>query len=115
VIGRSTARSLLAGAAGVLLAAPFSSSCHAGVTVEVSIVDYKFIPAELKIAPGTTVTWVNNEKRTAHSVLFPGEGGLESERFFPGESYSRTFDKPGSYPYRCGPHEEMKGHIEVSD
>lgn len=105
-------RLLLAGAAGAFLAAPV---CHAGETVEVGIVDYKFAPAELKVSRGTTVKWVNNEKRTAHSVLFLGPEGFESERLFPGESYSRTFDKAGSYPYRCGPHEEMKGRIEVSE
>lgn len=105
-------RLLLTGVAGIFLAAPVS---HAGETVEVGISDYKFRPAELKVSRGTTVKWVNNEKRTAHSVLFLGPDGFESERFFPGDSYSRTFDKPGSYPYRCGPHEEMKGRIEVTE
>jgi plastocyanin len=83
--------------------------------VEVGIADYKFTPAELKVSRDTTVKWVNNEKRTAHSVFFLGPDGFESERLFPGESFSRTFDKPGNYPYRCGPHEEMKGRIEVSE
>lgn len=84
-------------------------------TVEVGIKDYKFQPAELKIKAGTTVKWVNNEKRTTHSVLFTGAGGFESERFFPGESWQRVFDKPGSYPYSCGPHPEMKATIIVSE
>lgn len=84
-------------------------------TVEVSIKDYKFVPAELKIKASTTVKWINDEKRTTHSVLFTGPGGFESERFFPGESWQRTFDKPGVYPYSCGPHPEMKGMIEVGE
>ena len=105
-------RFLLAGAAGLLLAAPVS---HGAETVEIGIVDYKFHPAELKVSRGTTVKWVNNEKRTAHSVLFLGPEGFEAERCFPGAPSSRTFDKPGSYPYRCGPPEEMKGRIEVSE
>jgi plastocyanin len=84
-------------------------------TVEVSIAEYKYEPAELKIKVGTTVKWTNNEKRVSHSILFLGAGGFESERFFPGESWERTFDQPGSYPYSCGPHPEMKGLIEVSD
>lgn len=83
--------------------------------VEVGISDYKFQPAELKIKVGTTVKWINHEKRVSHSVLFTGPGGFESDRFFPGESWQRTFDKPGSYPYTCGPHPEMKGRIEVSE
>lgn len=82
-------------------------------TVEVSIAEYKYQPAEMKIKVGTTVRWTNNEKRVSHSILFTGPGGFESDRFFPGESWERTFDKPGSYPYSCGPHPEMKGHIDV--
>lgn len=103
---------LLAGAAGLLLAAPV---CRGAEVVEVGILDYKFVPAELKVSRGTTVKWVNHEKRTAHSVLFLGAEGFESERLFPGESFARTFDKSGSYAYRCGPHEEMKGRIEVAE
>jgi len=82
-------------------------------TVEVGIKDYKYEPADLKIKVGTSVKWINNEKRVSHSVLFTGAGGFESERFFPGDSWQRTFDKPGIYPYTCGPHPEMKGRIEV--
>jgi plastocyanin len=106
-------RSLLpAAAVGLMLAAP---ACLAGETVEIGIVGYKFVPAELKVSRGTTVTWINKETRTSHSVLFLEPGAAESDRLFPGESHSRTFDKPGSYPYRCGPHEEMRGLIEVAD
>jgi plastocyanin len=86
----------------------------AAQTVEVLIQDYKFIPARLTIKAGTTVKWINREKRTTHSVLFTGPGGFESERFFPDESWQRTFDTPGSYPYSCGPHPEMKGHVDVT-
>jgi len=97
----------------VLLAAPLAAV--AGDKVEVRIVEYKFNPPELKVKAGTTVTWVNHEKRASHSVIFLGPAGFESERMFPGESWSRTFDKPGKYPYSCGPHPEMKGQIEVSE
>jgi plastocyanin len=84
-------------------------------TVEVGIQDYKYTPSELKIKAGTTVKWTNNVKRVSHSVLFTGLGGFESERFFPGDSWQRTFDKPGVYSYTCGPHPEMKGRIEVTE
>lgn len=92
----------------VTLAAPALAD-----TIEVTIAEYKYAPAELKIKAGTTVKWVNNEKRVSHSILFTGPDGFESERFFPGEAWERTFDKPGRYPYSCGPHPEMKGLIEV--
>ena len=82
-------------------------------TVEVTIKDYRFSPAEVRIRAGDTVKWINQEKRTSHSVLFPAENGLESERLFPDEHWQRTFTQPGSYSYRCGPHEEMKGLVLV--
>ncbi len=82
-------------------------------TVEVTIQDYRFSPREVRIKAGDTVRWVNREKRTSHSVLFPAENGLESDRLFPDEGWRRTFALPGAYSYRCGPHEEMKGIVVV--
>jgi plastocyanin len=83
-------------------------------TVEVVIDKMKFLPAQVKIKVGDSVKWINQEKRNNHSVRFESEN-LESERFFPGESWSRTFDKAGVYPYICGPHPEMTGQVEVTN
>lgn len=109
---------LLAGTVGLCLIVPVSHAAGAAGTAEaaeVAIVDYKFIPSELKVSRGTTVKWLNKEKRTSHSILFLEPGASESDRLFPGDTWSRTFDKPGTYPYRCGPHEEMKGRIVVTE
>lgn len=84
-----------------------------GPVVVVEIRDYKYVPAVVTVKPGTTVRWVNQEKRTTHTVRFLGPDGIESERLFPGDQWERRFDKPGSYPYTCGPHPEMKGSVEV--
>ncbi len=87
----------------------------ASQTVDVGIAEYRYSPAEVRIKVGDTVRWTNKEKRTSHSVLFPGNPSLESERMFRDESWSRTFDKPGEYPYICGPHPEMRGLVVVSE
>jgi plastocyanin len=84
-------------------------------TAEVIIREYQYQPAELVIPAGTTVKWINDEKRVSHSILFAGPDGFESERIFPGESWDRTFDQPGSYPFSCGPHPEMHGIITVTE
>lgn len=83
-------------------------------TVEVVIQNYAYVPAEVTIRPGDTVKWINREKRTSHSILFPDEGGMESDRIFPDESWQRTFDRVGTHPYTCGPHPEMKGTVLVT-
>lgn len=87
--------------------------CQAGEVAEVAIEKMLFVPQILKIRAGTTVTWLNKEKRNNHSIFFEKEGLPESDRIFPGESWQRTFDKPGVYPYVCGPHPEMSGTVEV--
>lgn len=85
-----------------------------GPLVVVEIRDYKYLPARLRIKAGTTVRWINAEKRTTHTVRFGGPDGVESERLFPGEHFERRFDKPGAYDYTCGPHPEMTGSIDVT-
>jgi plastocyanin len=90
-----------------------SFSAAAQKPVEVTIRDYRFTPQEIRIKAGDSVKWTNAEKRTSHSVLFPDENGLESERLFPDESWQRTFKLKGTYKYRCGPHEEMTGTVIV--
>jgi len=97
------------------LLALFSISALAQTLVEIRIEGYKFLPSEASIRAGDSVHWINREKRTSHSVVFPAEGGLESERLFPEESWERRFEKAGRYEYHCGPHPEMKGLIVVSE
>jgi len=84
-------------------------------TVSVLIRDYKFEPAVIEIRVGQTVKWTNGEKRTSHSIFFKGPSGFESDRLFPGESWERVFDKPGTYLYTCGPHPEMTGKVIVTE
>lgn len=83
----------------------------AGEAVPVVIDQFRFNPAEVRVKPGGVVEWVNAEKRTSHSILFEGEP--ESDRLFPGESFRKTFPTPGIFQYRCGPHPEMVGIVEV--
>lgn len=82
-------------------------------TIEVEIFKKKYIPAEITIAQGDTVIWRNIEKRQYHNVWFKAEILEEPDYFFPGESYSRTFDKLGVHNYECGPHPKMKGVVTV--
>ncbi|MFO1269607.1 MAG: cupredoxin domain-containing protein [Rubrivivax sp.] len=100
-----TLASALAGMAGRSAAA---------ATVDVEIKGNLFLPEAVTVRAGDTVRWTNKERRTTHSVLFPAES-LESERLLPDDPWSRRFDKPGRYPYTCGPHPEMKGLVVVTE
>lgn len=99
----------LALAAGAVLLPAMASDA----VVEIEIRDYKFFPESVTVKAGTTVKWINREKRTSHSILFLGADGFESERMFPDESWQRKFTVPGEYVYSCGPHREMSGRLIV--
>jgi len=101
-----------------LLLALCSATASAGNDGEalVFIKDFKFIPQEITIKPGQTLRWENREKRQYHSVWFEALGEAEPEDYlFPEDSYARSFDRPGVYPYRCGPHPEMTGTVTVAE
>ncbi|MCW8923868.1 MAG: cupredoxin domain-containing protein [Gammaproteobacteria bacterium] len=82
----------------------------------VIIKKFKFIPQEITIKRGQTLRWENHEKRQYHSVWFKALGEEEPDDYlFPDDSYERKFEESGSFPYRCGPHEEMTGIVHVTD
>lgn len=99
-----------------------------------------FDPEEYEIEVGDTVTWVNTSSKahtvTAFENAIPAEadyfatGGFESEdaatdawfdrlggRLDVGQSYSHTFEVPGTYDYYCIPHiaANMVGQIIVTE
>jgi len=100
-------------AVALTLGFPLLAAANGGAVHEVGIKKFSFNPPEVTINVGDTVRWVNKEKRQYHSVWFEELGEEQADYFFPDEYFERTFDKPGSYPYRCGPHEEMRGVVHV--
>lgn len=82
------------------------------VVIEMSA--FKFIPEDLTIKRGTTVRWVNKEKRQFHSIWFREAGEEPGEYLFPEDTYERKFDTVGVFPYVCQPHmDHMRGVIRV--
>jgi len=107
----------LKGIAVILLLTLVGSIAVAGDEVVLVVIkDFKFIPQDVRIKPGQTIRWENQEKRQYHSVWFEALGEEEPEDYlFPDDSYERRFDATGSFTYRCGPHPEMIGSITVAE
>ncbi len=80
-------------------------------TVEISIDNFTFTPAEVTISPGTTVTWTNKDDvphtATSNTKVF-SSGALDTD-----QKYSFEFKTPGTYPYFCAVHPHMTGKIIV--
>src|SRR5215204_4291219 len=83
-----------------------------GKTMTVSIKNFAFNPPNATVAPGTTVTWVNNDQ--APHTATANNGAFDSGTLQPGQSYSFTFDKPGTYAYHCNIHPDMTATVTVS-
>ncbi len=82
----------------------------------VAISNYSFNPQTLKVSVGTKVTWINMDT-VAHTVE-SGTPGASTGTFSSGllnhmQSFSYTFNTPGTFVYHCGPHPYMTGTIIV--
>ena len=84
-------------------------------------------PPRITILEGDTITWYNDDKE-GHTVTsgqgsgrfgwmsdkFGNPDGLfDSGRFLPGESWTYTFEKIGTFPYFCTIHPWMEGVVLV--
>lgn len=96
---------LLAIVAATLLA---SVSAQAATT-SVNIKNNAFSPQSVTIKAGDTVTWTNQDS-VQHNVDFES---FKSDLLSQGQTYSHTFDTPGSYSYDCDVHPFMKGTVIV--
>ncbi|MFM8311913.1 MAG: plastocyanin/azurin family copper-binding protein [Ilumatobacteraceae bacterium] len=94
-----------ADAAGEIGAASYPAT---GEVTEVLSIDNAFLPEVIEVVAGTEVLWLNNG-RNDHDVTPDGdvrrlEWGVGAEAFAPRDTYSRLFDRPGTYVYFCSIH-----------
>jgi plastocyanin len=91
-------------------AADDGSTDAAGESVDIQ--DFAFSPDTLEISVGTTVTWTNGD--AAPHTATAEDGAFDSGSLATGDSYSFTFEEPGTYSYFCEFHPNMQGTIVVS-
>jgi plastocyanin len=105
-------------AAGALVALLVAGGVAAGVsrpayadekTVEIS--NFSFVPAQLTVPVGTTVTWVNKDEEP-HTIV-DSNTLFKSHALDTGDKFSFTFTTPGSFKYFCTIHAHMVGTIVV--
>lgn len=68
-----------------------------------------FQPETIKVGAGDTVTWKWREK-VSHNIV--GDGGIDKKVADNG-TYTRTFEKKGTFDYRCTVHPGMDGSVVV--
>jgi nitrite reductase (NO-forming) len=92
--------------------------------VTVRIIGNSYHPKIVKVAPGTTIRWINEDVFTymegefsgIHNVIVKsGPERFASHLLAHAESYSQVVTKEGEYTYICTPHPYMEGKIIVSN
>jgi plastocyanin len=93
---------------------PQTSSQTSSQTADVivRIRNFKFEPADLAIAVGKTVQFINadEEPHTATAT----DGTFNSKALDTDQTWNYTATKPGTYPYICSVHPFMKGTLTVT-
>lgn len=82
-------------------------------TPSVSMRNIKFTPATVRVKPGETVRWLNDDA-VAHTATAQG-GQFDSGNMEPGATYQYKPTQPGTIRYLCSIHgAQQSGTIEVS-
>jgi plastocyanin len=70
-----------------------------------------FMSVNIEVKVGTTVTW-KNQDNVSQSVTFKN-GMKDSCLHYQGQSFSYTFNTPGTYQYYCSVHPFMVATVRV--
>jgi plastocyanin len=89
---------------------PSSSSVAIPVGAQ-SLGNGAYMPDELDVATGTTVTWMNTDLES-HTSTSDGSG-WNSGTIAPGGRFSFTFQRAGTFRYHCTIHPGMVGTVVV--
>jgi plastocyanin len=76
----------------------------------VIIKDFVFLPAEIIISKGETVTWINQDS-APHTAT---GSGFDSGYMGMGATFKFTFNEAGTFDYICTYHPYMKGKVIVN-
>jgi plastocyanin len=79
----------------------------------VSIKNFAFVPPNLSVASGTTVTWTNSDD-VQHTVSADDGHTFDSSAFGQGQTFQFTAGAPGTYTYTCRIHPFMHGTLTVT-
>ena len=93
----------------ILFAAVCSISCSSSKSTsgsvpinQVVISDMKFAPETINVSVGSTVTWHNLDNKTHTATA--SDGTWDTGDMGMGDSHSVSFNKAGTYKYKCKYH-----------
>jgi len=101
------------GAATDTAPADDAASAGSGETAKVDMKDIQYVPKEITVKNGTTITWTNSDQ-VAHTVTHDsGPGDFDSGNIEPGKTFEQKFDEPGDVGVICTIHPNQTGTVTV--
>ena len=99
---------------GVLVGPVLGAAWHvrADDAPQITIKSFKYGPKDITVTAGTTVTWVNKDNEP-HTVV-DKSGKFRSSALDTDDSYTHTFNDPGTYQFFCTLHPQMTGTVTVT-
>jgi len=82
----------------------------AAVTVKID--NFAFEAQAVTVAPGDTVTWINDDD-APHTVVADDGKSFRSKTLDTGDRFSFTFKSAGTFGYFCSVHPHMTGKVVV--
>ncbi len=79
---------------------------------QIEISGFAFIPKELKVNVGDTITWINRDI-VPHNIFDSTDKKSISPDLATGETYTFVVESP--MLYECGLHPSMKGNLSLYD
>ena len=90
-----------------------SSGGGTAAGAQATMKDIKFSPTTVNVKAGQSVTWTNDDSVghdvTSDTFKSGSPGGIE-----PGQNFSHTFKKAGTFKYVCSVHPGMEGTVKVT-
>ena len=101
---------VLAGLAVLLAAAGLQAPRPADAAEAIVTIGATLDPAELRVAPGTQITWQNEDAERHRVRSSSGPEEFDSGNLDPGDRFSFTFNRVGSYEYLDARNEDAAGY-----
>ncbi len=79
----------------------------------VEIQNFAFVPADLSVPSGTTVTWTNHDD-VAHTVSADDGTTFDSGAFGAGMTFQFVAGPPGTHTYFCRIHPFMRATLTIT-
>ncbi len=98
--------------AGAALARTAEDSASATITKTVVAKENYFSPKSVSISKGSSIKWTN-KGYTSHTITST-TSAWSSKTLAPGQSFTRVFNKAGTFNYKCKFHFGMTGKVVVS-